>query len=246
MSTTSAPERFRDGGGSASLGWLSGRVLYARFDGRISALLADHVVNRFGEIARLGAGSYYFLDARGVNDWQPLAFADVADALLTHRRRFKLSVARFSNLSSPVLQPPRDVIGIELASSDENFATRLRAAAGPHCPLDWRTVATGRRDDVGEASTHSRSPAYVYVFDLRNFEQGRFTAHRSEALSTRPRGSWACVSRDDDRALRLARSAATNEWPRPFTRDVLTFTVRFVDTAPIQPRSRDPIQHEEA
>jgi hypothetical protein len=97
-----------------------------------------------------------------------------------------------------------------------------------------RGGATSRRDDVSQDRLAAGAPrgaecvAFSYVFDLSDFEAGRFTATRSEHLGERSRSGWVCVARDDQQALALARQAAVVEWARPASRLPEDFTVEFV------------------
>lgn len=73
--------------------------------------------------------------------------------------------------------------------------------------------------------------AYVYSFDLDNFELGKFIATRY-AANAAVSGDWVCVARDDSHALELAKRAAIEEWHSPETRDSDDFTVEFVSARP--------------
>lgn len=221
-------ERFADAQGAASLVATAGRILLARVGGSISQPLAGHIGHRLGEIVRAARGDHVFLDASGVERWHSLAFAKILGALLATRTRGGALVVRPPTEASGGVCEPSSM-AIELAPSRAAFDAKLRAAAG----RDYRAYvalddALGDGHEQAVVQPPSRG-ALVYVFDSSNFERGWLDAQRSATLSRRPRQSWACVARDDEGALRLARRAALVEWPRPRTRSPLAFTVRFVD-----------------
>ena len=215
-------ERFGDAQGAASLVSTTGRILLVRIKGCISQPLAGHIGHRLDELVSGLRGGQVFLDASAVERWHSLAFATILGATLATRQRTSSFVVRFpSAIALDVCKT--SAMKLELMESREAFEAKLRVAAGS----DYLSYA---ELDDGEPRSPSRK-AFVYVFTSSNFERGWLSAQRSEALSRRPRGSWACVAQDDDGALRLARRAALVEWPRPATRSKLAFTVRFVEAS---------------
>lgn len=200
------------------------RVLVARFEGSVSVQLAGHVLQRFGEYARVLSDSYHFVDASGVERWQSSALGRLLDALLSQRERSIWIVARVSPKAAPVLGM-LDPTRIHVITSEQAFEARLRLAAGSDFPAQGGVDAALARG----ATPLARSQAFIYAFDLSDFERGWLTAQRSERLAARPSGAWVCVARDDERASRLARQAAMGEWRLPTTRQPLAFSVRYVD-----------------
>jgi hypothetical protein len=71
---------------------------------------------------------------------------------------------------------------------------------------------------------------FFYRFDLRDFDEGCFTAVRFPGtVSDPPPGDWTCRALNDSHALELARRAAVEEWPEPTGRGPLDFIVRFTE-----------------
>jgi hypothetical protein len=235
-------ERLRDPYGSAILGWLAPHVLYARFERRISADLGVRFARRFAALIGDKVGVHYFGDSNDVESYDLMALTAVMDAMLAKRAQFELIVARpwKGALGSGALALVDQFGCLEYVQSAAEFDARLRSVA-PSVDLHQYTslVDTGRYALGRDADSDTPAPAsartgpaavaYSYVFDLRDFERGTFTATRFAHLSTRPSGAWVCVARSDEQALALARRAALTEWALPVSRLPEQFTVRFVD-----------------
>jgi hypothetical protein len=204
---------------------------------------------RFAKLMSESIGVRYFADSSAVASYDLLALAAVGDAVLSKRQHFKLIIAR--PWSGPVGAKARtfaDAFGsLQYVSTAAEFNAHL-AAAAPEALGHIRTsgVSTGPSACAAELADTPSLPAaeplerrpvhpqqgaslWVYVFNLGEFESGRFTAMRYAHHSLHPRQDWICTARDDDHALELARRAAFVEWAQPSTRRPQDFSVRFVD-----------------
>jgi hypothetical protein len=242
-------ERLTDPYGSALIGWLEDKVLYARLDGTISGELGGHLAARFTALMADSVAVHYFNDSSEIHSYDLSAYTVLTDALHAKRHQFKLVVVRpwCGRMSAKARAFAASLGCLEYVGSGGAFAARLRAAA-PSADVDQlialadpERAAAADRSPPSAPSPSQLLPASVersfeplprtYVFDLSEFEQGYFTATRFDHLAERPRGSWICVARSDEHALSLARQAALVEWAKPRTRAPEKFTVRFVDGA---------------
>jgi hypothetical protein len=249
-------ERLTDAHGSALIGWLEGKVLYARLDGTISGELGSHLAVRFTALIGDSVAVHHFNESSEVHSYDVAAYTALTDALRAKRHQFKLIVLRpwCGRISASARAFAASLGCLEFVSSGGAFAARLRAAA-PSADVDQLVAPDDldRASDRAPASSSAFPPLLplpvgvergfeslprTYVFDLSDFEQGCFTATRFEHLAGRPRGGWVCVARSDEHALSLARQAALVEWAKPRTRLPEKFTVRFVDGARQPPSDR--------
>jgi hypothetical protein len=239
-------ECFGDSGGSLHLGWIEQGVFYARFVGRIDPGLATRFAERFTALIGDSVGVRYFADSSELSSYDCSAAAAPLAAVLAKRDQFKLVVARtWQGPVGPRGQAFAAALGcIEFVTTAEAFEARLRAAAPraaakicqlrsvpPVRPLPADAAVRERAPEAlerGKGEPSGRGETYAYVFDLTDFEGGRFTATRFSYLSARPRAGWLCLARDDEHALELARRAALVEWAPPAERRPEDFSVRFV------------------
>lgn len=238
-------ERVSDERGSVVLGWAHVGVFYARFEGSISVLVAERFARRFTALVGDDAQVQYFGDSSGIISYEPQAMAAVSAAMLSKRQC----------LQSIVVRPWQGVMGVAAKGFAEAFGCleyvtsalefeRLLSAAVPGGAIHPFTIqgestcnTAGCSDEAGTARAPSAdrrgdSVTYSYVFDLSEFEAGRFVATRSEHLGERPGRPWVCVARDDQQALELARQAALFEWAQPLSRRREEFTVEFRSPPP--------------
>lgn len=239
-------ELLADASGCIVLGWLGAGTFYARFEGTISAGLAESFAARFESLIGDSVGVHYFADSLGLAAYDLRAMGLIVDAVLAKRRQFKLITARpWQAELGPQAHAFATAFGVvEYVTVAEDFEARLSAAA-PHANLDAASAedaseeapaahATDSAAVATDASPKQASPSlqgpinYIYIFDLSRFEQGHFTAHRVEHLSAPSRGIWWCVASDDARALELARKAALMEWASPTSRRAEDFVVKFL------------------
>jgi len=213
-------EQVGDERGSAFLGWLEPRVLFSRFERAISADLGRQFACRFTALMGDRVAVHYFSDYSGIESYDIGAFPVVFDAMFAKRDQIeRVTLLPWRTQPNEKARAKLDSIGcLEYAASAADFEARLGALV-PGATL--RSAATWSGSSV--------SP-YTYVFDLADFESGRFTAMRVPHLSSRPRGTWVCVARSDEQALRFARQAALLEWARPRHRRPEDFTVQFLDS----------------
>ena len=213
-------EQVGDERGSAFLGWLGERVLFSRFERAVSAELGRQFACRFTALMGDTVAVRYFSDYSDIESYDIGAFPLVFDAMFAKRNQLeRVTLLPWRTQPSEKARAKLDSIGcVEYAASAADFEARLGALV-PGSTL--RSAATWSASGV--------SP-YTYVFDLADFESGRFTATRVPHLSSRPRGTWICVARSDEQALRFARQAALSEWARPRQRRPEDFTVQFLDS----------------
>jgi hypothetical protein len=233
-------ERVSDEHGSVVLGWAHAGVFYAKFERSISVGVAERFARRFAALIGDNIRVRYFGDSSGITSYEPEAMGAISAAMLAKRQRF----------DSIVVRPWRGVMGVpanafadafgclEYVTSAIEFEQRLRAAV-PGGDIHAFSVQgetpcnTAPCSDAARAAPASagagayQSITYSYVFDLTEFEAGRFVATRSEHLGGRPGRAWVCVARDDQQALELARQAARLEWAQPSSRRPEDFTVEF-------------------
>jgi hypothetical protein len=138
------------------------------------------------------------------------AVSEWATPAARHPERFTVRFADFGNTAEPTIG------GSEPDGTSERYE-----------PLPARTPSNAPAAEV----TH------VYVFDLGDFEGGRFIATRVVHLAMRSGASWVCRAGNDAQALALAREASIAEWPEPHTRLPEQFTVRFLE--PLGARALD-------
>jgi hypothetical protein len=223
-------EALNDRQGSALLGWVEPGVLYARFSQTISEDLATRFASRFGTLIADNVSVRYFTDSSSVISYDLRALAVVLHALTARRQQFQRVIARpwQAVVGERALEFAASFGCLEYVTSAADFEARLRAAA----PSTHHHVL---RSIPPVASVDDTSPAvhgpYTYVFDLSQFESGFFTATRWRHLCVRPSGTWTCVARDDEQALKLAQQAAVAEWAQPVARHPEHFTVQFTDFA---------------
>jgi hypothetical protein len=236
-------ERLSDSYGAAFVGWLLPDVLYARFERTISADVGVRFARRFSSLVGDATGVRYFGDSSAVVAYDVMALQVVMDALLSKREQLEQIVVRpwAAALNARSVALPGRFLNMEYVTTAAELDARL-AAAGVE-PRRSATVVDVGANAAGVADARAAEPtsaatsngprgvAYSYVFDLRDFERGVFTAARFAFLSSRPYGTWLCVARDDAQALVLARQAALSEWARPRTRQPEHFTVKFADAA---------------
>jgi len=236
-------ERVSDEHGSVVLGWAHAGVFYARFERSISLGIAQRFARRFVALIGDNIRVRYFGDSSAVISYDPQAMGAVATAMLSKRQRFDSIIVRpWRGVMGAQANAFADAFGcLEYVTSAVEFEQRFRSVApdaGILPPRDEPSdeVESGRPSSPGDVvdarggDGASRDPdglGYSYVFDLSDFERGRFTATRSEHLGERSRSGWVCVARDDEQALVLARQAALVEWAKPSSRRPDDFTVKF-------------------
>jgi hypothetical protein len=234
-------ERVSDEHGSVVLGWAHAGVFYARFEGSVSVAIAQRFARRFAALIGDTIRVRYFGDSSAVTSYDPEAMAPIASAMMSKRHRFVSIIVRPWNgvLGAPA-RAFADAFGcLEYVTSAIEFERRFRAVV-PNGDIGQFSIQRGEAPPDGEAGTEDAEAAaapvakqgdesvtYSYVFDLSDFEAGRFTATRSEQLGERPGRAWVCVARDDQQALELARQAALLEWAKPSSRRPEDFSVQF-------------------
>jgi hypothetical protein len=237
-------ERVSDEHGSVVLGWAHAGVFYAKFEGSISGAVAQRFARRFAALIGDTIRVRYFGDSSGVTSYEPQALGAISSVMLSKRQRFDSIVVR--PWQGGVMGAPAnafaDAFGcLEFVMSALEFERRFRAAlpGGDIHPFTIQSEVpfsapacsdAARPPAPGVAERGHQSVTYSYVFDLSEFEAGRFVATRSEHLGERPGQGWVCVARDDQQALELARQAARLEWAQPLSRRPEDFTVEFRTT----------------
>lgn len=225
-------EHWCDERGAYVLGRLGARVAYARLEGTISSELARRFGERFGACLGDAGGVTYFADWGDVVSYDLSAAKALMRTVLAHRHRLERMLAR--PWSGPLTRQAADFAAAfgpcEYVGAVELEARLLAAAPSAAAEMQLVRSALRRAATWCVAAPPRTAPgSYAYVFDLSNFERGRFVATRFEQISRRPSGCWVCVAPDDDRALSLAQQAAHSEWSRPRSRAPEEFTVQFVD-----------------
>jgi len=213
--------------GSVILGWVAPSVMYARLERTFSAELAVRFAARFSALVDTHTGVQYFYDASSVESYELGALDILRDSLLAHKSQYQRIVARpWQDTVSDKAREFAVALGcLEYVTGTAEFEACLRAmvpAGSARVPL--------LRSRMRNSSTALARPeviAFIYTFDLRDFEQGIFAATHGTHLSVRPHDAWVCVARDHGQALKLAQQAAVNEWDRPLTRNPASFTVVF-------------------
>jgi hypothetical protein len=234
-------ERLSESEGTVLIGWVAAGVLYARFENTVGEALAARFADRFTSLIGDSVKVVYFVDSSPVTSYELRAAALVMEVTLARRQQIVAMVARpWAGAMGSKAQDYADSFGsVEYVTTAAEFDARLselapnpalafmlrdpcaEAAAGP-------TTAPRASSAWPATGTPGNGVAYTYVFDLSDFERGRFCATRFKHLSLRPRGAWSCQARDDQHALELARRAALVEWARPTTRRPEDFSVKFV------------------
>ncbi|HTV25379.1 MAG TPA: hypothetical protein VMG12_42080 [Polyangiaceae bacterium] len=228
-------ERVSDEQGSIVLGWAHAGVFYARFERSISCGVAERFARRFSALVAGSVGVRYFGDSSAVTSYEPQAMLAITAAMAVKPQRFEAIVVRpwQGALGAPAGAFAEAVGCLEFVTTAGEFERRLRAAIpggdiGTICGVnDGAASSPPLVDSVPSPARTAEKLAYSYVFDLSDFESGRFTATRSEHLGERSRSGWVCVARDDQQALALARQAAIVEWAAPASRRPEDFSVEF-------------------
>jgi hypothetical protein len=239
-------ERVSDEHGCIVLGWAHVDVFYARFESSISAFIARRFARRLSALLAGSDRVRYFGDSSAVTSYEPQALGAIGSAMSSARERFESIVVRpWQGVLGAPAAAFADAFGcLEFVTTAVEFERRLRAAVpggdiSPFCAqreAESALSASGARPTTARAS---QCAAYSYVFDLSDFERGRFRATRSEHLGERSRSGWVCVARDDQQALELARQAALVEWAQPESRRPDDFSVEFERTDAASERSLD-------
>jgi hypothetical protein len=233
-------ERVSDEHGSVVLGWAHAGVFYARFERSISVGVAQRFARRFAALIGDNIRVRYFGDSSGVTSYEPQAMAAIAAVMLAKRQRLDSMVVRpWQGVMGAAAQAFADAFGcLEYVTSALEFERRLRAvvpggsvhafAIQDESVCNSTACTDGARAQASPPRGRgTESVTYSYVFDLSEFEAGRFVATRSEHLGERPGRAWVCVARDEQQALEFARQAARLEWAQPTSRRAEDFTVEF-------------------
>jgi hypothetical protein len=242
-------ERVSDEHGSVVLGWAHAGVFYAKFERSITAGVAQRFARRFAALIGDSIRVRYFGDSSGVTSYEPQAMTAISSVMLSKRQRFDSIVVRpWKGVMGAPANSFADAFGcLEYVTSALEFERRFCAAV-PSGDIGAFTIqnepplsAPPCSDAAGPAAPPvaqrgDPSVTYSYVFDLSEFEAGRFIATRSEHLGERPGQGWVCVARDDQQALELARQAARVEWAQPASRHPEDFTVEFRRGQPFERR----------
>lgn len=246
-------ERLSDSEGTVLIGWVAAGVLYARFEKTVSEALATRFAERFTSLMGDCQNVVYFADSSSVTCYELRAAAVVVDVTLAKRGQIHSMVARpWAGGMGHKAQDYADSFGsVEYVTTAAELDARLREAA-PNAQLSFlpRAPSSDAADALTLPAPHAKAAAsasarpgngvaYTYVFDLTEFERGRFRATRFTHLSLRPRGAWTCQARDDQHALELARRAALVEWAQPTTRRPEDFSVQFIGWRPSRDRHLD-------
>jgi hypothetical protein len=242
-------ERVSDEHGSVVLGWAHAGVFYAKFEGSITAGVAQRFARRFAALIGDTIRVRYFGDSSGVTSYEPPALGAISSVMLSKRQRFDSIVVRpWQGVMGAPANAFADAFGcLEYVTSGLEFERRFRAAlpSGDIHPFTIQSEAPFSAPPCSDAASPPAprvaerprpSVTYSYVFDLSEFEAGRFVATRSEHLGERPGQGWVCVARDDQQALELARQAARLEWAQPASRRPEDFTVEFRRGRPFEGR----------
>jgi hypothetical protein len=246
-------ERVSDEHGSVILGWAHSGVFYAKFERSISAGVGQRFARRFAALIGDNIRVRYFSDSSAVTSYEPPALAALSSVLLSKRQRFDSIIALpWGGVMGAAAKAFAEAFGcLEYVTSALEFERRFRAAL-PSGDVDAYTIQNAPPWSAPPCSDAAQPPpraaersqasvTYSYVFDLSEFEAGRFVATRSEHRGERPGNGWVCVARDDQQALELARQAARLEWAEPASRRPEDFTVEFDTTGqgseqPSEPR----------
>ncbi len=232
------------------IGWVAPSVLYARFESTVSEALAARFADRFTSLMGDALEVVYFVDSSSVTSYELRAAAVVMDVTLAKRSQIDAMVARpWAGAMGPKAQGYADAFGsVEYVTTAAELDARLSEVA-PNAkllflPSDPSSGAEAPTAPAERCAGSSSAPsgdgvAYTYVFNLSDFERGRFRATRFTHLSLRPRGAWSCQARDDQHALELARRAALVEWAQPETRRPEDFSVQFIGWRPSRDRQFD-------
>jgi hypothetical protein len=245
-------ERVSDEHGSVVLGWPHAGVFYAKFERSISAGVGQRFARRFAVLIGDNIRVRYFSDSSGVTSYEPAALAALSSVMLSKRQRFdSIIVLPWRGVMGAPAKAFADAFGcLEYVPSALEFEQRFRAAL-PSGDVDAYTIqneppssappcSDAARPPLPRAPGRGQSVTYSYVFDLSEFEAGRFVATRSEHRGERPGKGWMCVARDDQQALELARQAARLEWAEPASRHPEDFTVEFDTTGPMSDHRSEP------
>jgi hypothetical protein len=224
-----------DARGAYVLGRVDAGVLYARLQGAISTELAQRFVERFSACLGDGTGMAYFADSSDVVCYDRAAAWLVMDAVRSQRHRLRSIVARpWRGAVSRKATSFADAFGrCQYVTNALEFEARLRAVA-PCAAAEVELILASLGWKVSWSDADAEpcdAHGYAYLFDLSNFEDGRFVATRLEQVGQRPSGCWVCLARNDEQALRLARQAASTDWARPRSRLAEAFTVQFVHSS---------------
>jgi hypothetical protein len=125
-------ELLTDAAGSIAFGWIQERVLYARFDGRLSADLGSAFARRLGALVEPVDSLKYFADARCVQSYDLLARSAFVRVLLAHRRKFEvLELLAPLASSGPASRSMFESLGSSatITTDAEEFELRLFAVA---------------------------------------------------------------------------------------------------------------------
>jgi hypothetical protein len=219
--------------------------------GALREALAARFADRFTSLVGDSMAVVYFADSSSVTSYELRAATLVMEVTLARRQQIAAMVARpWAGATGSKAQDYADSFGsVEYVTTAAEFHARLSEVA-PNAKLsflhrdpcaDEAAGATAPRASCAWPLTTSpgNGVAYTCVFDLSDFERGRFCATRFKHLSLRPRGAWSCLARDDQHALELARRAALGEWAQPTARRPEDFSVKFVGWRPARDRRID-------
>ena len=137
-------ELLRDDDGSVVLGWVGDGVLYARFEGSLSAAVGAAFAARLEAYAVEGPVFEYFSDGSALGSYDLRARSAFIRVVLAHRRKFRAIVMLTwaGGVSSAALAFAAAVGDqVDILTGGPEFHVRLRGAA-PHAlrsldPTTW-------------------------------------------------------------------------------------------------------------
>jgi hypothetical protein len=121
-----------DSEGSVCVGWVARRVLFAGFEGGLSATLGEAFAAHLGRLVLRTNGVRYFSDAHALTHYDLHARRSFVRTALAHRSRFQSFVFRTWPAGiGPASRVLSSVLGgsVEFLTSSARFYERLAAAA---------------------------------------------------------------------------------------------------------------------
>ncbi|MGC4093749.1 MAG: hypothetical protein QM756_38780 [Polyangiaceae bacterium] len=127
-------ESLADDQGTVTIGCVGNGVLYAGYEGMLSARLGEQVAEQVERFASASASLQFFVDASALTQYDMVARSAFVRVVLAHRRRFAaLLMLNWTSTISPAGRALVTLLGepSEIVSDPDEFQHRI-AQAAPH------------------------------------------------------------------------------------------------------------------
>lgn len=163
---TPAPSVLSDADGSIAMAWVGERVLFARFQGSISAELARSHAARFDAMTAKTSGVAYFADGSALTRYDLLVRSAFARFVMSRPALFRsITLLAVEPSVARVLHPLTQTLNglVELTNHPEDFELRLLSEApfALTAPI-FQTQRHGRRAHTPVPLRSSLRPKHPY------------------------------------------------------------------------------------